>query len=53
LLPGIGPSTAAKILDNVAAERKVVKMLKQLAVPRAFKRAEIMLFIGIVGMAIM
>jgi DNA helicase-2/ATP-dependent DNA helicase PcrA len=34
LLPGIGPSTAAKILDTIAAERKVVDVLKQFAVPK-------------------
>ena len=35
LLPGIGPSTAAKILDKIAAERKVVEVLKRFAVPKA------------------
>ena len=35
LLPGIGPSTAAKILDKIAAERKVVDVLKRYAVPKA------------------
>ena len=34
LLPGIGPSTAAKILDKIAAERKVVDVLKRFAVPK-------------------
>ena len=34
LLPGIGPSTAAKILDKIAAERKVIDVLKRFAVPK-------------------
>jgi DNA helicase II / ATP-dependent DNA helicase PcrA len=34
LLPGIGPSTAAKILDKIVAERKVVDVLKRFAVPK-------------------
>jgi DNA helicase II / ATP-dependent DNA helicase PcrA len=34
LLPGIGPSTASKILDKIAAERKVVEVLKWFAVPK-------------------
>ena len=34
LLPGIGPSTAAKILNRIAAERKVVDVLKRFAVPQ-------------------
>jgi DNA helicase II / ATP-dependent DNA helicase PcrA len=34
LLPGIGPSTAAKILDKMAAERKVVDVLKAFVVPK-------------------
>ena len=34
LLPGIGPSTAAKILDKIAAQRKVVDVLKRFAVPK-------------------
>ena len=34
LLPGIGPSTAAKILDKIVAERKVVDVLKWFAVPK-------------------
>ena len=34
LLPGIGPSTAAKILDKIAAERKVVDVLKCFAAPK-------------------
>ena len=34
LLPGIGPTTAAKILDKIAAERKVVDVLKRFAVPK-------------------
>ena len=38
LLPGIGPSTAAKILDRIAAERKVVDVLKRFAVPQANRR---------------
>ena len=38
LLPGIGPSTAAKILDKIAAERKVVDVLKRCAVPKADRR---------------
>ncbi len=36
LLPGIGPSTAAKILDEIAAEGgKVIRVLKRFAVPKA------------------
>ena len=35
LLQGIGPSTAAKVLDRIAAERKVVDVLKRFAVPKA------------------
>ncbi len=35
LLPGIGPSTAAKILDKIAAERKVVGVLERFVVPKA------------------
>jgi DNA helicase-2/ATP-dependent DNA helicase PcrA len=36
LLPGIGPSTAAKILDEIAAEGgKVIRVLKRLTVPKA------------------
>jgi len=38
-LPGIGPSTAAKILDNIAAERKVVKVLRHLLLPKAAAEA--------------
>jgi DNA helicase II / ATP-dependent DNA helicase PcrA len=34
LLPGIGPSTAAKILDKIAAEGKVVAVLKRFAVAK-------------------
>ena len=34
LLPGIGPSTAAKILDKIVAERKVVDVLKRFAAPK-------------------
>jgi DNA helicase II / ATP-dependent DNA helicase PcrA len=34
LLPGIGPSTAAKILEKIVAERKVVDVLKRFAVPK-------------------
>jgi DNA helicase-2/ATP-dependent DNA helicase PcrA len=34
LLPGIGPSTAAKIVDKIAAERKVIDVLKHFAVPK-------------------
>ena len=34
LLPGIGPSTAAKILDKIAAERKVFDVLKRFVVPK-------------------
>jgi ATP-dependent DNA helicase UvrD/PcrA len=35
-LPGIGPSTAAKILDEIAAEGgKVIRVLKHYAVPKA------------------
>jgi DNA helicase-2/ATP-dependent DNA helicase PcrA len=34
LLPGIGPSTAAKILDKIAAEHKVVEVLKRFVVPK-------------------
>ena len=34
LLPGIGPSTAAKIFDKIAAERKVIDVLKHFAVPK-------------------
>jgi DNA helicase-2/ATP-dependent DNA helicase PcrA len=34
LLPGIGPSTAAKILDKIAAEHKVVEVLKAFVVPK-------------------
>jgi DNA helicase-2/ATP-dependent DNA helicase PcrA len=34
LLPGIGPSTAAKILDKIAAEHKVVDVLKAFVVPK-------------------
>jgi DNA helicase-2/ATP-dependent DNA helicase PcrA len=34
LLPGIGPSTAAKILDRIAAEHKVVGVLKASVVPK-------------------
>ena len=34
LLPGIGPSTAAKILDKVEAERKVVDVLNRFVVPK-------------------
>jgi ATP-dependent DNA helicase UvrD/PcrA len=34
LLLGIGPSTAGKILDRIAAERKVVDVLKRFAVPK-------------------
>jgi DNA helicase II / ATP-dependent DNA helicase PcrA len=35
LLPGICPSTAAKILDKIATERKVVDVLKRYSVPKA------------------
>ncbi len=36
LLPGIGPSTAAKILDEIVAEGgKVIRVLKQFAMPKA------------------
>jgi Ketopantoate reductase PanE/ApbA C terminal len=35
LLPGIGPSTAAKIFDQIAAQRNVVDVLKRFAVPNA------------------
>ena len=36
LLPGIGPSTAAKILDEIAAEGgKVIRVLKRFTVPKA------------------
>jgi DNA helicase-2/ATP-dependent DNA helicase PcrA len=34
LLPGIGPSTAAKILDEIVAKRKVVDVLKAFVVPK-------------------
>jgi DNA helicase-2/ATP-dependent DNA helicase PcrA len=34
LLPGIGPSTAAKILDKIVAEHKVVDVLKAFVVPK-------------------
>jgi DNA helicase-2/ATP-dependent DNA helicase PcrA len=34
LLPGIGPGTAAKILDKIVAERKVVPVLKRFDVPK-------------------
>ncbi len=34
LLPGIGPTTAATILDQVAAERQVVATLKRFVVPK-------------------
>ena len=34
LLPGIGPTTAGKILDKIAAERKVIDVLKRFAVPK-------------------
>jgi DNA helicase-2/ATP-dependent DNA helicase PcrA len=33
LLPGIGPSTAAKILDKIATERKVIDVLNRFVVP--------------------
>ena len=39
LLPGIGPSTAAKILDTIAAERKVVEVLRHFAVPKTAAEA--------------
>ena len=35
LLPGIGSGTAARILDKILAERKVVEVLKRFAVPKA------------------
>ena len=35
LLPGIGPSTAAKILDKTPVEGKVVEVLKRFPVPKA------------------
>jgi DNA helicase II / ATP-dependent DNA helicase PcrA len=35
LLPGIGPSTAAKILDEIAGDRKIVEALKHFPVPKA------------------
>ena len=35
LLPGIGPSTAAKILEKIAVEGKVVQMLRRFNVPKA------------------
>jgi DNA helicase-2/ATP-dependent DNA helicase PcrA len=34
LLPGIGPTTAGKVLDGIAAERKVIDVLKRFAVPK-------------------
>jgi DNA helicase-2/ATP-dependent DNA helicase PcrA len=34
LLPGIGPTTAGKVLDRIAAERKVIDVLKRFAVPK-------------------
>ena len=34
LLPGIGPTTAGKVLDKIAAERKVVDVLRRFAVPK-------------------
>jgi DNA helicase II / ATP-dependent DNA helicase PcrA len=34
LLPGIGPTTAAKILDKIAAERRLVDVLKLYVVPK-------------------
>jgi DNA helicase II / ATP-dependent DNA helicase PcrA len=39
LLPGIGPSTAAKILDKITAERKVVEVLSHFPVPKASAEA--------------
>jgi DNA helicase-2/ATP-dependent DNA helicase PcrA len=35
LLPGIGPTTAGKVLDTIAAERKVIDVLKRFAVSKA------------------
>jgi DNA helicase-2/ATP-dependent DNA helicase PcrA len=35
LLPGIGPGTAAKILDRVNGQRRIVKVLAEIDVPKA------------------
>ena len=35
LLPGIGPGTAAKILDQVRGQRRLANVLRRLAVPKA------------------
>lgn len=35
LLPGIGPGTAAKILDQVQGQRDIASVLRRLAVPKA------------------
>jgi DNA helicase-2/ATP-dependent DNA helicase PcrA len=35
LLPGIGPGTAAKILDRVKGQRRIAKVLAKLDVPKA------------------
>ena len=48
LLPGIGPSTAAKILDKIAAEGKVVAVLKRFVVARG-TAADWPTFISLIG----